>query len=186
MTRALHRTGSRRRTVGDVAELEQSTFGSGSVASSGKTHVVVAAIACPRRCCRRRRRAPDDVVVAAAVPQTMLSPSSAVPQTMLSSSAVPHTMLSQSAPPQSVPQTMLSSSSAVPQTMLSSSPERAPDDVVVVGACPTRCCRRRRRCPTRCCRRRVMRAPDDVVAVSPASWPTPQTMPSRPRVARSG
>ncbi len=30
----------------------------------------------------------------------------------------------------------------------------APDDVVVVVACPTRCCRRRRRCPTRCCRHR--------------------------------
>ena len=42
---------------------------------------------------------------------------------MLSPSpAVPHTMLSQSAPPQSVPQTMLSPSSDVPHTMLSPSP----------------------------------------------------------------
>src|SRR3970040_2152579 len=58
----------------------------------------------------------------AEVPQTMLNPSSAVPQTMLKPSGpsieVPHATLSQSSPRQSVPQTMLSASSRAPQTML--------------------------------------------------------------------
>ncbi len=48
------------------------------------------------------------------VPQTMLSPSFSVPQTMLSSVKVPHTMLSQSVSPQVVPQTMLSPSASTP------------------------------------------------------------------------
>src|SRR6267142_2760876 len=53
------------------------------------------------------------------VPQTMLSPAAAVPQTTLSQSAppqsVPHTMLS----PAEVPHTMLSPLAIVPHTMLS-------------------------------------------------------------------
>ena len=64
----------------------------------------------------------------------MLSPSSAVPHTMLSQSAppqsVPHTMLSSS----SVPHTMLSPSSAVPQTMLS--PSSVPQTMLSQSASP--------------------------------------------------
>src|SRR5215831_17007882 len=99
------------------------TSGSGSFASSENSGALLSAV--PQTMLSSPSEVPQTMLSPPSVPHTMLSPGSAVPQTMLSSSAVPHTMLSQS----SVPHTMLSTrlialanaDTLVPQTMLSSS-----------------------------------------------------------------